>query len=104
MYKKPYLLRLAAASSVAVVVTVGLMVLVMWMNGLIVEDKPTVISYTPCVFGESESKALANPFEKEPIAVDCVPPEDVKPLFVQWFDSILSRRDPVEMSPRASDG
>lgn len=104
MYKKPYLLRLAMASFVAVAVTTGLMVLVMWMNGLIVEDKPTAIAYTPCVFGEAESRVLENPFADEPIAVDCVPPEEVKPLFVQWFDSILSRREPVESAPRASGG
>lgn len=104
MYKKPYLLRLAAASSVAVVVTLGLTVLVMWMNGLIVEDKPNAVSYTPCVFGESESQAPVNPYVKAPLVVDCVPPEEVKPLFVQWFDSILSRREPVDGASRASGG
>lgn len=104
MYKKPYLLRLAAASSVAIVITLALTFLVMWMNGLIVEDKPTSIAYTPCVFGETKSAAPANPFDKTPIEVECVPPEEVKPLFVQWFDSILSRREPVEPISRASDG
>lgn len=102
MYKKPYLVRLAAASTVAIVVTVALMVLVMWMNGLIVEEKPAAIAYTPCVFGETKSQAPANPFAKDPIAVECVPPEEVKPLFIQWFDSILSRREPVEPSPNAA--
>lgn len=104
MYKKPYLIRLAAASTVAVVVTLGLTFLVMWMNGLIVEDKPTTVAYTPCVFGESESVALENPYAKEPVKVDCIPPEEAKPLFVQWFDSILSRREPVEGSSRAAGG
>lgn len=102
MYKKPYLVRLAAASTVAVVITAALTFLVMWMNGLITEDKPTAIAYTPCVFGEAKSEELENPFAKAPLTVDCVPPEDVKPLFVQWFDSILSRREPVEPSSRAS--
>lgn len=101
MYKKPYLIRLAAASTVAIVITVALTVLVMWMNGLIVEDKPTAIAYTPCVFGEAKSKAPANPYAKDPITVECVPPEEAKPLFVQWFDSILSRREPVEPLPNA---
>ena len=57
MLKTPYLLRLFAASAVASVVTLALTVLVMWMNGMIVEDKPSVVSYTPCVFGEKEKRA-----------------------------------------------
>jgi hypothetical protein len=92
MLKTPYLLRLFAASAVASVVTLALTVLVMWMNGMIVEDKPSVVSYTPCVFGEKKSAPPENPFAQDPLLVDCVSPEDVKPLFTQWFDSILSRR------------
>ncbi len=83
-----------AASVVAVVVTFGIIVLVMWMNGLIVEDKPSSVSYTPCVFGEKTSAPPKNPYAKDPIVLDCVSPEDAKPLFVQWFDRILSRRNP----------
>lgn len=83
-----------AGSVVAVVITFGIIVLVMWMNGLITEDKPSSVSYTPCVFGEKVSAPPKNPYAKDPIVLDCVPPEDVKPLFVQWFDRILSRRNP----------
>lgn len=83
-----------AGSVVAVVVTFGIIVLVMWMNGLITEDKPSSVSYTPCVFGEKVSAPPKNPYAKDPIVVDCVPPEEAKPLFVQWFDRILLRRNP----------
>lgn len=93
MLRMPYFVRFLAASVVAVGVTFGIIVLVMWMNGLIVEDKPSAVSYTPCVFGEKKSEALKNPYADEPLVVDCVPPDDVKPLFVQWFDMILSRRE-----------
>ncbi|NKB43610.1 MAG: hypothetical protein GKS03_04955 [Alphaproteobacteria bacterium] len=103
MLKLPYLLRFLAGSIAAVVVTFGLTVLVMWMNGLIVEDKPSAESLTPCVFGEKASAPPKNPYAKDPIIIDCVPPEDAKPLFTQWFDRILSRRN--EDGTRAgSDG
>lgn len=102
MLKLPYLLRFLAGSVAAVVVTFGLTVLVMWMNGLIVEDKPSAVSLTPCVFGEETSAPPINPYAKDPIVIDCVPPEEVKPLFTQWFDRILSRRN--EDGTRAESG
>jgi len=93
MNKVLYFKRLAAGAVVAAVVTVALGILVMWMNGFIVDDKPSSVAYTPCVFGEQKSEAPKNPFAKDPITVDCVPPGETKPLFRQWFDTILSRRD-----------
>lgn len=96
MLKMPFLVRFLAGSVIAVAVTFGLTVLVMWMNGLIVEDKPSVVSYTPCVFAEQKSTAPKNPYVDAPLVVDCIPPEDAKPLFVQWFDRILMSRDGEE--------
>ena len=93
MLKTSYLLRFLVGSVAAVVVTFALIVLVMWMNGLIVEDKPSAVSLTPCVFGEETSAPPINPYAKDPLVIDCVPPEEAKPLFTQWFDRILSRRN-----------
>jgi hypothetical protein len=91
-----YMKRLAAGAVVAGAITFALGLLVMWMNGFIVEDRPSEVALTPCVFGEQESQAPQNPFAKDPIVVDCVPPDQVKPLFMQWFDTILSRREDEE--------
>jgi len=66
----------------------------MWMSGFVIDDEPSRASLTPCVFGEQKSAPLENPFAKQPIGFDCIAPEDAKPLFVQWFDRILSRRAP----------
>ncbi len=104
MYRTSYIKRLLIGSVVAVGVTVALTVLVMWMNGLIVEDKPSQIAYTPCVFGEKASAAPKNPYAKDPLVLNCIPPEDAKPLITQWFDSILSRRSPEERRTGPSDG
>ena len=104
MYRTPYIKRLLIGSVVAVGVTLALTVLVMWMNGLIVEDKPSQIAYTPCVFGEKKSAAPKNPYAQDPIVVDCVPAEDAKPLITQWFDSILRRRKPDDLGSGASGG
>jgi hypothetical protein len=103
MLKTSYLFRLMAAASVAIVITFALGILVMWMNGFIVEDKPSTVSLAPCVFGEKESAPLENPFTKEPLVIDCVSPEETKPLFVRWFDRILSRR-PTEPSSSGAAG
>ena len=102
MLKTPFLIRLVVASVAAVVITFGIIVLVMWMNGLITEDEPSSVSYTPCVFGEKVSAPPKNPYAKDSIVLDCVPPEEVKPLFVQWFDRILSRRNPDGSRVRSS--
>ena len=75
----------------------------MWMNGFIVEDEPSTVALTPCIFGAQESTAPDNPFARETIALDCIAPEDEKPLFAQWFDSILSRRAP-EPGPAGAAG
>lgn len=88
-----YLKRLAMGSVAAAAITFALGVLVMWMNGFIVEDRPSEVALMPCVFGEQESQAPQNPFAKDPLVLDCIPPEDTKPLFMQWFDTILLRRD-----------
>ena len=92
MSKTSYLMRLAAGAVAAVAITFALGVLVAWMNGFIVEDEPNTVSLTPCVFGEQSADEPVNPFAKQPVVVDCIAPEEAKPLFVQWFDRILSRR------------
>ncbi|MFL2770613.1 MAG: hypothetical protein ACJZ9F_06360 [Rhodospirillaceae bacterium] len=92
--KSSYLKRLLLAAGAAVIITFLLGVLVMWMNGFIVEDEPSTAALTPCVFGEQRNEPMANPFAKKPLVLDCIAPEDTKPLFVQWFDRILPRRAP----------
>ncbi|MGB1875389.1 MAG: hypothetical protein ACPHGY_00500 [Rhodospirillaceae bacterium] len=104
MLKMPYILRFLAGSVAAVGVTFALTLLVMWMNGLIVEDKPSTVSLTPCVFGEETSAPPVNPYAKDPIVIDCVPPEDAKPLFARWFDLILSRRNEDGTRSESSGG
>lgn len=90
--KSSYFKRLFLASGAAAVITFALGILVMWMNGYIVEDEPSTASLTPCVFGEQKNEVLDNPFAEQPLAFDCIAPEDAKPLFVQWFDRILPNR------------
>ncbi len=104
MLKKPYILRFLAGSVAAVGVTFALTLLVMWMNGLIVEDKPSTVSLTPCVFGEETSAPPVNPYAKDPIVIDCVPPEDAKPLCAHWFYIILSRRNEDGTRSESSGG
>ena len=103
MSRTSYLLRLSMGAAAAVVITFALGILVMWMNGFIVEDEPSTVSLTPCVFGDQPNEELANPFAKQPVTVDCIAPEEAKPLFVEWFDRILSRR-PAEQSNSGAAG
>ncbi len=97
-----YIKRLAVGAIAAAAITFALGILVMWMNGFIVDDRPSEVALTPCVFGEQESQAPQNPFAKDPITLDCIPPEQAKPLFMQWFDTILSRRSDEESFPGTS--
>jgi len=92
--KSAYLKRLVIGGAAAVVITFAIGILVMWISGFVIDDEPSRASLTPCVFGEQKSAPLENPFAKQPIGFDCIAPEDAKPLFVQWFDRILSRRAP----------
>ena len=92
------------ASAGAIVITFALGILVMWMNGFIVEDEPSRAALTPCVFGEQSNTAPINPYAKEPLVLNCIDPEDAKPLFVQWFDRILSRRAPDQVGRGVSGG
>jgi len=92
--KSSYFKRLFLAAGAAAIITFVLGVLVMWMNGFIVEDEPSTEALTPCVFGEQRKEPMVNPFVKQPLILDCIAPEDSKPLFVQWFDRILPRRAP----------
>ncbi len=104
VYRSAYLTRLAIGAVAAVAITFALGVLVMWMNGFIVEDEPSTAALTPCIFGEQESKAPDDPFAKQTVAFDCISPEEEKPLFVQWFDQILSRRSDDAATSGASGG
>jgi hypothetical protein len=104
MLKTSYLIRLSIGSVAAILITFALGILVMWMSGFIVEDNPSTVSLTPCIFGEQKSAPLENPFSKEPLVVNCIPAEDAKPLFVQWFDRILSRRSTDQTATGASGG
>ncbi len=96
-------MRLAMGAVAAVVITFALGILVMWMSGFVIEDEPSTVSLTPCVFGDQTNEEPANPFAKQPVTVDCIAPEEAKPLFVQWFDRILSRRS-VEQSNSGATG
>ena len=91
-------------SLAAIAITFALGVLVMWMNGFIVEDEPSTAALTPCIFGEQDTVAPDNPFVRQPISVKCISPEDEKPLFVQWFDRILLRRPEDPALSGASGG
>ena len=94
MHKPTYFIRLAAGSVAAVGVTFAIILLVMWMNGLLVEEDPSRAPLTPCVFSDVESSLPENPFAKESLVVKCISPEDAKPLIAQWFEKILLRRKP----------
>jgi len=104
MDKSSYLMRLAMGSIAAIAITFVLGILVMWMNGFIIEDEPSAAALTPCIFGEQDSAVPENPFARQPISVKCISPDDKKPLFVEWFDQILSRRSDDETLSGASGG
>jgi len=87
----PYVFRLAYGSLVAILITIMLGFLVMWMNGLLVEERPNTQSYTPCIFGpENKENIIKNPYVQKGISLECINEEDSKPLLMQWFEKIFS--------------
>ncbi|MBP03081.1 MAG: hypothetical protein CMM25_09760 [Rhodospirillaceae bacterium] len=88
-----FLIRLILAILGSLFITSCILALLMWLNGFISQDDGSAISYTQCVFGSQENRAILNPYEDQPLTLDCIKPEDARPLYLQWFDKILGTRE-----------
>ena len=91
MMNLSYIFRLAYGSFVAILITIILGFLVMWMNGLLVEERPNTQAYTPCILGtENNENIIMNPYKKKGISLECINDRESKPLLMQWFEKIFS--------------
>jgi hypothetical protein len=93
MFKPLFLIRIALAIVGAFVMTSCVLALLMWLNGFMEEEGGSQISYTTCVFGSQKPQRIIDPYAEQRLSMDCIRPEDARPLYLKWFDTILGTRE-----------
>ena len=91
MFEFAYIYRILFASFGALIVTILLIFLIMWMNGFIEDDNPdNAVVYSICNFDKNLPKETLNPFIEKEINIKCSNKDDKKSLILEWFEKLFA--------------